>query len=165
MSSSPPAEGEVIANAVTQVRSGRSADALRTLAAYRERFPRGAFALEADLAELQAKLQLNDLAGALATVDRLDRAGVAPPRARELRVLHAELLERNGKCHEALTLFVPNPEDEAGLTERIVRGEMRCLIELGRDREAEALSKRYPREAPQGGVIEKATKKGEERGP
>jgi hypothetical protein len=101
---------------------------------YRNLFPKGALAHEADVLELQIDLTAGDEAAALALLGKMEiDEKTTPDKRRELEVIHGELLARSGRCSAALELFrsaidEPNPPD---VMERAMFGEGSCLLTMG----------------------------------
>lgn len=100
-------ESALLAQALRQQRQEKDpAAALATLEAYRRQYPRGALREEAAAAELQALLSLGRHGEALALLERLEAAAHGTPaRLAELRLVHAEVLAKAGRCGEAVPYF------------------------------------------------------------
>jgi hypothetical protein len=127
------AETRALGQALRQLNDERDAQgALASLAHYRGAFPHGVLRQEADIARVDAALQMGLRQEALSALETLDVAdGV--PRAAELRVLHGELLAGEGRCREALPHFDaaaarPAP---AGVRGRALYGRAICRRETG----------------------------------
>ncbi len=104
--------------------------ALSALDEYSRRFPRGTLAREATLARIDALLELDDRAGALAILDRTRLTDL--PRARELAVLRGELRGASGRCSQAVTdLGVALDGSGDALEERALWGRASCRSRLG----------------------------------
>ena len=130
------------------LQAGDPAQALRELVVYRRRFPAGALAEEADLAELNADVALDRRAEAIGLLARLERPG--GPRPAELRLLHGELLARGGDCTGALAWWGDALPTDPALAERTLYGRASCFAALGRTAESRAAMTAYLSAFPHG---------------
>ncbi len=129
--------------------------ALSALDEYSRRFPSGTLAREATLARIDALLELDDRAGALAILDRTRLTEL--PRARELAVLRGELRGASGRCGQAVT-DLGSTLDGSGdaLEERALWGRASCRSRLGDSPGARADLGQIITRFPQGNFATKA---------
>jgi hypothetical protein len=127
-------EVEVMTQAARQLYADHDAvAALATLEPYLYLHPAGSLRPEMIREAVQADLELDRTPEALGLLDGLaaqDFAGI--PRASELRLLRGELLARNHRCSEAVSMFeqslaASNPAER----ERALYGRAACRAELG----------------------------------
>jgi hypothetical protein len=125
-------ESRLLGAALHQLRQERdAAAALRTLDEYQGRFPSGSLLEEAQAARVDALLQLDRRAEALAVLDgaRFQRL----PRGGELRLLRGELRAAAGRCRQADGDFLAalDSRPTAQVTERALYGRASCRARLG----------------------------------
>ena len=124
-------EASLVRVALEKRRRGDNAEAISALQAYRRAYPGGAFQTEAELAEVDADLALGDRPHALALIEQVEKqSGSNLPKSAELRMLHAELLEREGRWLEAMPLFEKELGDPVQ-GERALFGRASCFEALG----------------------------------
>lgn len=133
------AESRLLGTALHQLRQERDAGAaLRTLTQYRDRFPAGLLAEEAQAARADALLALDRRGEALALLDQaeLKRLG----RGGELRVLRGELRAGASRCAEAVSDFgaVLAGSPPPAVAERALAGRAACYGRLGDAQRARA---------------------------
>ncbi len=135
-------------------RAGDLIAAVATLKQYRQTHPRGAFWIEASMAELDAQLSLGHREEALSI---LEAVGDDPalPRSAELRLLRAELAARRGRCPEALAGFAASLQIPS-LAERALYGKASCQEALGRFSESRSGFEEYLARYPQGSLATEA---------
>jgi hypothetical protein len=141
-------ETELLAAALAALRRDRSPErALVLLDMYDREFPRGALALEAASARLDALLSLDRTQHALALLDRLPLERMA--RRRELAVIRAELRAKSDAARAvrdfdaALALGLSGGLEERALFGRAGSRFRSSATELAR-RDLEAYLERYP---------------------
>jgi hypothetical protein len=148
----PDSEARLVSTALAHLHGDRDgASALVLLAEHRRRFPSGALALEARVAEVQALLLLERRSQALEILDHLPVSRL--PRGAELAVLRAELRAEAQRCREALTDF-ELCADSAGCRpeaqERALYGRASCRSSLGQNGAARGDLERYLERFPRG---------------
>jgi hypothetical protein len=152
----PPAdasEPRLLADALARLRAdGDAAGALALLAQHRARFPHGALASEARMAEVEALLALGRRTDALRVLDGL-RVSALPAGA-ELAVLRGELRAEAGRCAEATRDFDGCAAGGRGcpprVEERALFGRASCRGRGGDGDGARADLERYLRRFPAG---------------
>lgn len=165
--SSPPAapstleqESQLLGQAITQLRIEKNAaEALSSLDDYRRRFPAGALRNEERLARIDALLSLRREGDALHEIERFEPDDLERlPRGPELRVLRAELLQRAGRCAEAVAGFdeVLGAGVSAKVEERALFGRAACRAARGDAAGAREDLRRYLESFPDGRYAERA---------
>jgi hypothetical protein len=152
----PLSEPRLVAAALARLRVDNDATgALALLAEHRRRFPDGALAPEAKMAEVEALLALHRRGEALRTLDGLALGRMS--RGDALAVLRAELRAGAGRCGEAIADFdrcaVPDrcPADSEA---RALYGRAVCRERLGQRAAAREDVQRYLRRFPRGSRAE-----------
>ncbi len=148
----PDSEARLVSAALAHLHGDRDgASALVLLAEHRRRFPSGALALEARVAEVQALLLLGRRSQALEILDHLPVSRL--PRGAELAVLRAELRAEAQRCREALADF-DVCTDSTGCRpeaqERALYGRASCRGSLGQNGAARGDLERYLERFPHG---------------
>jgi tetratricopeptide (TPR) repeat protein len=129
------------------------AAALAKLDLYRQRYPGGVLANEAEIARVDALLRLGQPEVALGLLDRAatnDFEGY--PRPSDLRVLRAELMAKAGRCTEAVAIFsgVLSDSGAGPSAERALYGRAACRAATGEADGSRADLDQYLRLYPQG---------------
>lgn len=150
-------ESRLLGAALHQLRQERdAAAALRTLDQYQGRFPSGSLLEEAQAARVDALLQLDRRAEALAVLDgaRFQRL----PRGGELLMLRGELRATAGRCREADGDFLAalDSRPTAQVSERALYGRASCRARLGDTEGARQLLQQVLERFPDGRYAEPA---------
>ncbi len=151
-------EAQLLSKALAALSEGQPTRALATLALYQERYPHGSMGYEAALAQVKAEMANNQVAPALAA---LERAMAMPgfeglPRSSELTLMRAELLAQSQRCAEALPTFdrlagdARSGELDSSLVERALYGRASCLASEGDAAGSRASLQDYLRSFPNG---------------
>ena len=127
---------------------GSALAVLEVIRLYHLRFQDGVLGREADLAELNADVELGRRADALALLGKLEQD--QGPRLEDLRALHGELLAQEGRCAEALGIWGDRPFQSAGLGERVLYDRASCFAALNRHGESRAAVQEYLKRYPRG---------------
>lgn len=132
---------------------GDATSALAQLDGYRNSYPNGVLAREAEVARVDALLRLGRDSEALGLLDgAADRGFEGYARPGQLRVLRGELLARLGRCGEAIPIFTSALADpQVGQSaERALYGRANCRATLGESTASRADLSRYLELYPQG---------------
>ncbi len=124
------------------------AGAVALLDGYLRDHPRGVLRTDAELARVDALLQIGDAARALSALDRLPLDGL--PRSRELHVTRGELRADAGRCRDALTDLRPASEGTDALAERALYRQAVCRARIGDVARARAGLESYLARFPKG---------------
>jgi hypothetical protein len=147
-------ESRMLQAAIEQLNvRGNATSALAQLDAYREAFPRGVLAREAEVARVDALLRLGRDSEALSLLDAAsERNFDGYPRPAQLRVLRGELLAKSGRCSEAIPIFSGALSDaQSGqAAERALYGRANCRATLGEGAASRADLQSYLELYPQG---------------
>jgi hypothetical protein len=147
-------ESRMLQAAIEQLNvRGNPTSALAQLDAYRETFPHGVLAREAEVARVDALLRLGHDSEALSVLDAAsERNFEGYPRPAQLRVLRGELLATLGRCSEAIPIFSGAISDaQTGqASERALYGRANCRATLGESAASRADLESYLELYPQG---------------
>jgi TolA-binding protein len=155
--SAPPlSEPRLVAAALARLRAGEDPEgALSLLAEHRRRFPEGALAPEARLAEVEALLALGRRREALRRLDHLTLSRM--PRGDALSVVRAELRAGADRCADAIPDFGRCTDEgrcAADVEARALYGRALCHERLGQQAQALVDLRRYLARFPRGRAAE-----------
>lgn len=152
-------EERLLADAVRALRTEKNGQAaLERLDLYRDRYPHGRFAVEADILRVDALTALHQREDALRTLDQLDLAGI--PNAVERRLQRGELRKQAGRWQDAHADFdwalARAPAQDQSALDRALWGQVECLQHEGSPDRARAAAASYLARFPHGRFADRA---------